>query len=614
MACALAAALLCTAWLADDCFFTLRTVEQLLAGRGPRWNAFERVQAYTHPLWMLLLSGAIGLTREYYFTTLAVGLLVTGAAVVWLVRLAPTASARIGALVLLCASRAFVDYSTSGLENPLSHLCGAAALWVALRGPDGPRGVLLASLVTALAALNRLDAVLLFSPLVVARLVALRPSAGHARGAIATRTLGALAAGFAPLAAWLGFAFVYYGFPFPNTAYAKLGAGAEPAWLAQHGVIYLRECLLRDPLTVITIAAGVVMGLARPFRGSRALSIGILLHLAYLVRVGGDFMLGRFLSPPFFVAVGLLALRPWRMPSTRAARAGLTGAAALAVALAIPLHRPGLLRAWGPRPYVVAGVGDERARYYCGTGLLRAKGRFRPLTRSFAGEPPHPFLMALGRHAFEAGPDVLAVERWGLADPLLARLPARDAEWRVGHYQRVLPTGYVETLASGKNRIADPQLARYHELLRAVTRGGALLEPARLRTALALNLGRHEHLIDRLKFRYPALRSVPLRADADGAFRAGPAVLPPIGLRFELPHGMRVGTLVLRLASGALAEVQLLDGNAVTWSAEPGGVGPELRLDLGGVRASALWVRPAEGVRVRLEGVEIRAAAGLGAE
>jgi arabinofuranosyltransferase len=172
MACALAAALLCTAWLADDCFFTLRTVEQLLAGRGPRWNAFERVQAYTHPLWMLLLSGAIGLTREYYFTTLAVGLLVTGAAVVWLVRLAPTASARIGALVLLCASRAFVDYSTSGLENPLSHLCGAAALWVALRGPDGPRGVLLASLVTALAALNRLDAVLLFSPLVVARLVA----------------------------------------------------------------------------------------------------------------------------------------------------------------------------------------------------------------------------------------------------------------------------------------------------------------------------------------------------------------------------------------------------------------------------------------------------------
>jgi hypothetical protein len=44
-----------TAWTSDDAFITLRTVENFLGGDGLTWNTFERVQAYTHPLWMLAL-------------------------------------------------------------------------------------------------------------------------------------------------------------------------------------------------------------------------------------------------------------------------------------------------------------------------------------------------------------------------------------------------------------------------------------------------------------------------------------------------------------------------------------------------------------------------------
>ena len=78
---ALAIAVVKDAWLSDDAFITLRTIDNLWHGYGLRWNPIERVQTYTHPLWMLLLAAAYGVTREPHLTTLAVSLAVTAATV-----------------------------------------------------------------------------------------------------------------------------------------------------------------------------------------------------------------------------------------------------------------------------------------------------------------------------------------------------------------------------------------------------------------------------------------------------------------------------------------------------------------------------------------------------
>lgn len=43
-------------WLSDDAFITMRSVDNLIHGFGPTWNIGERVQSFTHPLWMLLLT------------------------------------------------------------------------------------------------------------------------------------------------------------------------------------------------------------------------------------------------------------------------------------------------------------------------------------------------------------------------------------------------------------------------------------------------------------------------------------------------------------------------------------------------------------------------------
>ena len=58
-----------TAWLCDDAYITFRTIDNLVHGYGLRWNVADRVQSYTHPLWMLALSAVALVTLRLYFTS-----------------------------------------------------------------------------------------------------------------------------------------------------------------------------------------------------------------------------------------------------------------------------------------------------------------------------------------------------------------------------------------------------------------------------------------------------------------------------------------------------------------------------------------------------------------
>jgi arabinofuranosyltransferase len=120
---AYAAVLIRTAWMCDDAFITLRTVDNFVRGYGLVWNPGERVQAYTHPLWLFVLSAPYAITREPFYTTLALSMLLaiaTALLLLWQSRGSVVRLALVG--LLLIGSKAFVDYSTSGLENPLSYL------------------------------------------------------------------------------------------------------------------------------------------------------------------------------------------------------------------------------------------------------------------------------------------------------------------------------------------------------------------------------------------------------------------------------------------------------------------------------------------------------------
>ena len=302
-----------TAWMCDDAYITLRTVDNFVSGFGPRWNVVERVQTYTHPLWMFVLALPYYFTREAYFTPLVVSMLASVAAM-WLfvARIAvSTAAAIVGASVLIF-SRAFVEFSTSGLENPLTHLL-LAVFFVLYWRPERRHYLTLLWTVTSLIMVNRIDAGLLVLPAVLIQTY----RAGWRPGATA------MMFGLIPLATWELFSIVYYGFPFPNTAYAKLSTGIPPGEVASQGFAYLLNSAANDPVTLLAIGVFVSVALAAQPRVTWPVALGTVLYVMYVVRVGGDFMSGRFLTAPLFCAVALFARfqLPWTAPFTSAVTA-----------------------------------------------------------------------------------------------------------------------------------------------------------------------------------------------------------------------------------------------------------------------------------------------------
>ena len=102
---------------------------------------------------------------------------------------------------------------------------------------------------------------------------------------------------------------------------------------------------------------------------------------------------------------------------------------------------------------------------------------------------------SIGYLGYFAGPSVHLVDRLALCDPLLARMEVPDKNhWRIGHFARRVPAGYVETLESGENRIQNPRLRELYEVLKVLTRD-PVWSWRRLGEILKINLGGYERLM-----------------------------------------------------------------------------------------------------------------------
>jgi arabinofuranosyltransferase len=121
--------------------------------------------------------------------------------------------------IAFAVSKAFAEYSTSGLENTLTHFLLVLFLCVYFLAPQSSRRLFFLSLLAGILCLNRLDCMTMIAPAVAYEVWrgGLRPS------------WRPLVYGLTPLTAWSLFSTFYYGTPLPNTAYAKLGTGISRA-------------------------------------------------------------------------------------------------------------------------------------------------------------------------------------------------------------------------------------------------------------------------------------------------------------------------------------------------------------------------------------------------
>ena len=129
--------LICSAaWISDDSLVTARTAGNFINGYGLRYNIAERVQTYTNPLLLLVLSAVSFFTREFYLTLLWLNLAATAAALfVFFFKLQRTPQTTVFCASVLIFSAAFKDYATSGLENSFSYLL--CALFFSISFPTG---------------------------------------------------------------------------------------------------------------------------------------------------------------------------------------------------------------------------------------------------------------------------------------------------------------------------------------------------------------------------------------------------------------------------------------------------------------------------------------------
>ena len=496
-----------TAWLSDDSMITFRTVLNMTHGYGLSWNIDERVQAFTHPLWLGLLLLASLATGEIFLTTLWLSIGLTLLAVLLLCFQGPRpGDTLLLALTALLFSRAFVEYGTSGLENPLSYLLLALTVVLLRRQLEGNGpafGVIV--LICSLIVLNRMDLALIAAPLVIVAIL---------QAKLDRRTLFLwLALGGLPLILWLIFSVIYYGVPLPNTFYAKLATDLPRTEYLARGLRYYEDLARRDPASLLVIAAALTSARFVRTPLARGLAWGIALYLGYVLYIGGDFMAYRFFAVPVFLASALIS-QPSAGRLVRSARViavlALVGLLLSSSVAPWPLsskpdyHNP-VINRWG--------IADERGFYYRDFGLMSPRRRF-PDTSTWGEIGEHEryveVVHKIGWAGLRRGPGPHLLDQLALADPLLARMPGvHHPRWRIGHVGRYVPTGYVETLRTGRDHFVDREVAKLHREVTLVTRGD-LFSVERWLAIARLNLGLSEAAIDKEKYRSPE-QQIPIR-------------------------------------------------------------------------------------------------------
>lgn len=430
------------AWISDDAMITLRQVYMLAKGHGIVWNIGQRVQAFTHPLWFLLLELGYLMTGSLYWMTLILSALMwAGALVVYAKQvLAKPGWERMLLLFMPLLPLSIRDFTSSGLENPLSFLLAA----LVFTQKDKALWLVLAALV-----LTRPDHAVVFGPLAIWLIFS---GKGHLKD---------MWPGILLLLGWHVFALIYFGMPLPNTYYAKVGGLPLDTRLLS-AIAYGVDTVLHLQVSVFLLLVGLVAGLRGKGR-DRWIAVGIVAHLVYLVWIGGDFMRGRFLSVDVFLACLLL------VHHAKQREAWLS--AVVVLMLSIFFTRPFL----APMNPSLEYFTDER-RFYALPYSVRSPERAWPAPKIPDTAPPKWYRVdcgLIGGARIKWPDSIWIVDACGLTDPFIARLPAvmqPGIRPRPGHILRALPRNYAEVL--GKNApLSEPSAQALFTDIQTITKG-----------------------------------------------------------------------------------------------------------------------------------------------
>jgi arabinofuranosyltransferase len=481
------------AWVGDDAYITFRTVDNFVNGYGLTWNTFERVQAYTHPFWMFLHIPIYFIIDNIYLTTMILSFAFSFTALYLLgFKIADNKLLAIAGISTLLLSKVFIDYTSSGLENPLSYFLTALYLVYYFKEMEIKNKLLILSLLVALATLNRMDTVLLFLPSLLFVLIK-----NWNKKYLLTILLG-----FTPLILWEMFSILYYGFPFPNTYYAKLNTGIPINEYIGQGFNYYINFFKNDLMAGIVIFVGIIFVAIISIRRKTMniyipLLVGLIFYLAYILRIGGDFMSGRFFTVPLFMTVAILLTIKFDLKKKEFKYAIYGTLLTLIILSGFTSYHPVFadtehgtnngvaLTAEETDKYLrdKNAINDERGLFYPYTSLIKVlsnqdmEPQYVNITQSKLTKVSiHKTIVQsmIGMFGYYAGPEIKIIDFLGLSEPMISRLKAKknpdwSGKWRIGHFYRNIPLGYVETIDTDNNQIVDENIKEFYNKVKIVT-------------------------------------------------------------------------------------------------------------------------------------------------
>lgn len=423
-------------WVCDDAFISFRYAQNLIDGHGLVYNAGERVEGYTNFLWTLLVAAGMAAGADAVRFANVAGVVFFAATALLLLRV----SCRIGtgawfpvAAIGLAAHHHSAVFASCGLETAMFAFLLTALLTVLLEA-DRPGRFLCAGLLGVGASMTRPDGLL---PYGVAGLYVLALACRHRRWSWFVAIALPGVAIYLPYFAWKWW---YYGYPLPNTFYAKSAAQSYLSQGARYVGLYFQCYWVLAP----ALLAAVWLAFARLRRwdrfdagtGGRApLLIALLVvpYLAFVVWVGGDFMFTRFCLPitPALFLVGDLIRARLRTP-------GLSAALGIGVVVAtlLPWY-PAIVRAEGSP----AGIVEEKD-FYPPEKMAASRSIGEQLRAITAGTDVR--VVIYGGQAVLAhyGAFPLVIEgSTGLTDAHIAHLPI-EKRGRIGH-EKYAPVQYL---------------------------------------------------------------------------------------------------------------------------------------------------------------------------
>lgn len=402
-------------WASDDAYITFRYAENLVKGHGLVYNPGERVEGYTDFLWAIYAALAIALGgdpgRWGVFLNLAsfVGVLVC---LERLGRRQRSVSMPVGiAVILFAANYSAASFATAALETMFAAFLATLALERADSGHYVGAGV-----AGSLAVLSHPDHGIFYVALAAA--LFFERDRWHKLVCYAIP----FAASFLPYFAWR---YAYYGDLMPNTFYAKSASSLH----LDQGLKYSALTFFGSALWAL--APLVVLGAYRARRSlvGRYSLIVLAVYPAYVIKVGGDFMLGRFFVPalPIWYLLADVGLR-WLLSRGRHAWAlGL-------VALGAPAFFPVAIVKAGDIDHGVADertfspISDFETMASAAYGYLLGQGLFRDFASR--GFMPKTAIFSIGMAGYYAKVPIFDLR--GLTSRSVAHLPLKE-RGRPGH-------------------------------------------------------------------------------------------------------------------------------------------------------------------------------------